>query len=134
MLLTKASEYALLSIFCISDKTEPLDVDTISTTVGISKSFLAKILQKLTKGGILKSYKGVRGGFVLARPVTQISILDIIKAVEENAAAVFECTSGEHSCPSQRLTSCMIWPTFVKLQGKIDTFLASMTLDEIISK
>lgn len=134
MLLTKASEYALLSIFCISDKSEPIDVDTMSNTVGISKSFLAKILQKLTKNGILKSYKGVRGGFVLAKPISQITVIDIIKAVEENAAAVFECTSDNGCCPSQRLTSCMIWPTFVKLQGKIDTFLASMTLEEILSK
>jgi Rrf2 family protein len=134
MLLTKASEYALLSIFCISGKTEPVDVDTMSTTVGISKSFLAKILQKLTKNSILKSYKGVKGGFMLARPISEISILDIIKAVEENAATVFECTAGEHNCPSQRLTSCMIWPTFIKLQGKIDNFLANMTLEEILSK
>ncbi len=134
MLLTKASEYALLSIFCISGKSEPVDVDTMSTTVGISKSFLAKILQKLTKSGILKSYKGVRGGFVLARPISQITVLDIIKSVEENAAAVFECTSDNGCCPSERVGSCMIWPTFVKLQGKIDTFLAGMTLEEIISK
>jgi len=134
MLLTKASEYALLSIFCISGRTEPIDVDTLSSTVGISKSFLAKILQKLTKNGILKSYKGVRGGFVLARPIAQISVLDIIKAVEENAAAVFECTTDSKCCPSERIHACMIWPTFIKLQGKIDTFLANMTLEEILSK
>jgi Rrf2 family transcriptional regulator, iron-sulfur cluster assembly transcription factor len=134
MLLTKASEYALLSIFCISGKSEPIDVDTMASTIGISKSFLAKILQKLTKSGILKSYKGVKGGFVLARPISQISVLDIIRAVEENAAAVFECTSEHGCCPSEKVTNCMIWPTFVKLQGKIDKFLAELTLEVISAK
>ena len=52
MLLTKASEYALLSLIMISQKETPQDVDTLSTGLDISKSFLAKILQALAKEGI----------------------------------------------------------------------------------
>ena len=81
MLLTKASEYALLSILCISEKKDPIDVENLSTSLMISRSFLAKILQKLTKAGILNSFKGVKGGFVLAKKVEDISVLDIIRAL-----------------------------------------------------
>jgi len=47
MLLTKASEYALLSLILISKEDYPIDVDTLSKKLNISKSFLAKILQSL---------------------------------------------------------------------------------------
>ena len=49
MLFTKASEYALLSMICIAGKEESMDVDSISSELGISRSFLAKILQNSQK-------------------------------------------------------------------------------------
>jgi len=134
MLLTKASEYALLSILCISDKKEPIDVENLSAGLMISRSFLAKILQKLTKAGILKSFKGVKGGFILAKEIGEISMLDIIKAVEDNPATVFECTSDGGICPSSRAGACGIWPTLSKLQVKIDDFLSQITLQDILVK
>jgi Rrf2 family transcriptional regulator, iron-sulfur cluster assembly transcription factor len=134
MLLTKASEYALLSILCISGKKEPIDVENLSASLSISRSFLAKILQKLTKAGILKSFKGVKGGFILDKKIEEISILDIIRAVEDNPATVFECTSDAGGCPSDRVTSCSIWPTLNKLQLKIDNFLSEITLQDILVK
>ncbi len=134
MLLTKASEYALLSILCISDKKEPIDVENLSAGLMISRSFLAKILQKLTKAGILKSFKGVKGGFILAKEISDITILDIIRAVEDNPATVFECTSDNGICPSNRVSACSIWPTLNKLQVRIDDFLSHITLQDILVK
>lgn len=134
MLLTKASEYALLSIIYMSDKKEPIDVENLSSTLGISKSFLAKILQKLSKGDILKSFKGVRGGFLLGKECKDISILDIIKAVEDNPATVFECTGDIHGCSSGLAHSCSIWPMLSKLQLKIDDFLSGVTLEDIVAR
>ena len=52
MLLTKASEYALLSLIYISQKEAPVDVDTMSNELGISKSFLAKILQSFNMSNL----------------------------------------------------------------------------------
>lgn len=133
MLLTKASEYALLSILLISDKKEPIDVENLAASLTVSKSFLAKVLQKLTKAGILKSFRGVKGGFILAKKMDEISIHDIIKAVEENPATVFECTGDNGSCPNNRVTACSIWPVLNKLQIRIDDFLSTLTLQEIAS-
>lgn len=63
MLFTKASEYALLSLIYISQKETPQDVDSLALELDIPKSFLAKILQTLAKDGLLKSFKGAKGGF-----------------------------------------------------------------------
>ena len=100
----------------------------------ISKSFLAKILQKLSKRGILNSFKGVRGGFLLAKECKDISILDIIQAVEDNPATVFECTGDIQNCTTGQVASCTIWPMLSRLQIKIDGFLSAITLEEIVSR
>jgi len=133
MLITKASEYALLSLIMISQKEAPQDVDTLSTQLDISKSFLAKILQALAKEGILHSFKGAHGGFTLAKEPSEISIQRIIACAEKKPTRVMECTSAQGHCPSNKADFCKIFPFLNKLQSKIDDFLDNMTLKDIIS-
>jgi Rrf2 family protein len=132
MLITKASEYAILSLIVISKATAPMDSDTLSRELAISKSFLAKILQALAKSDILKSYKGVNGGFSLAREPKDINMLDVMSSVEGKAPAVFDCSPSTKNCPSDRADICSIWPFLNKLQLKIDSFLAELTLADIL--
>ena len=132
MLLTRASEYALLSLALIGESGEPKDVDSLSRQLNISKSFLAKILQALARKGILVSYKGARGGFALSRPYDEISIMEVIEAAEGKAPSVFECSPSQSSCPSDRAASCIIWPFLNRLQNKIDGFLENLTLKDIL--
>lgn len=134
MLFTRASEYALLSMVIIAKQENPQDVDTLSKQLGISKSFLAKILQHLAKKGILKSFKGASGGFVLGKNPGELSLLEIVWAVEGKPASVFECSPGIECCPNKRAQSCAIWPFLNRLQHRIDDFLRSLTLEDIIAE
>lgn len=134
MLFTKASEYALLSLIFISQKNEPVDVDTMSSELGISKSFLAKILQTLAKQKILNSYKGANGGFSLAQKSENLSIKHIIECVEKKPMSVFECSSSINDCPANKAATCQIWSMFNSLQIKIDDMLDNITLKDIVSK
>ena len=127
MLFTKASEYALLSLILISQKSSPVDVDTISNELKISKSFLAKILQNLAKDGVLKSFKGANGGFALNGEPENLSIKKIIECA-------FECSSSALGCPSNKASSCQIWSMFSGLQGKIDEMLDAIKLSDIVKK
>lgn len=132
MLITRASEYAILSLILLSSAKEPMDSDTLSRELAISKSFLAKILQSLAKQQILKSYKGVNGGFVLNKEASQINMLEIMTCVEGKAPAVFECSPSQEDCSSEKANVCSIWPFLNKLQGKIDYFLAEITLEDVL--
>ena len=132
MLITRASEYAILSLILISSAKEPIDSDTLSRELSIPKSFLAKILQSLAKAEILKSYKGVNGGFLLNKDPSQIAMLDIMTCVEGKAPAVFECSPSQEDCPSERAHICSLWPFLHRLQGKIDLFLAKITLEDVL--
>ncbi|WP_456380898.1 Rrf2 family transcriptional regulator [Hydrogenimonas sp.] len=134
MLLTRASEYALLSLALIGESGEPKDVDSLSKQLGISRSFLAKILQNLAKAGILVSYKGARGGFALKKKFEEISIMEVIEAAEGKPPSVFECSPAKECCPSERAGSCIIWPFLHRLQNKIDGFLENLTLKDILER
>lgn len=132
MLLTKASEYALLSTVLIARAGEPADVDTLSKRLGISRSFLAKILQALARDEILKSFKGAKGGFALNKSAEEISVRSIIESAEKKPLSVFECSSSTQNCSSGKGEFCIIWPFLNKFQLKIDEFLEEMTLKDIL--
>ncbi len=132
MLLTKASEYALLSLVMMSRQEKPEDVDTLSKRLGISRSFLAKILQALAREKILISYKGAKGGFALNKPPSEISMKQVIEVVEKKPITVFECSPSTDHCPNNRGEFCMVWPFLHRFQMKIDEFLDEMTLQDIL--
>ncbi|MCX6052070.1 MAG: Rrf2 family transcriptional regulator [Campylobacterales bacterium] len=134
MLITKASEYAILSLIVLSKTNVPMDSETLSHELSISKSFLAKLLQTLAKSGILKSFKGVNGGFCLAKDPKEINMLDVMLSVEGKAPAVFECAPSIDNCPSNKANICSIWPFLNKLQGKIDSFLSDLTLADLLEE
>ena len=134
MLITRASEYAILSLLVLAKADKPLDSETLSKDLAISKSFLAKILQALAKNEILLSYKGVNGGFKLAKEPKDINMLKVMSSVEGKAPAVFDCSPSKDDCPFQKANICAIWPFFNKLQGKIDIFLATLTLADILEE
>lgn len=132
MLLTRASEYALLSLNSIRKSDKPIGAEQLANELGIPKSFLAKILQSLAKQGILESRKGAHGGFLLARDIHEITIHSIILAAEGKTPAVFDCTSYSHTCPSGTIGTCAISPFLANFQNKIDDFLDGLTLGDIL--
>ncbi|CAD7288590.1 HTH-type transcriptional regulator IscR [Campylobacter majalis] len=132
MLFTKASEYALLSLIYISQQNDPVDVDSISNELEISKSFLAKILQSLAKDKILNSFKGANGGFSLSQNALDVSIKRIIECVEKKPMSVFECSTSKNDCT--KAATCQVWNMFNTLQFKIDDMLDNISLKDIVTK
>ena len=131
MLLTRASEYALLALDIIRNAKKPKGAEQLSKELCIPKSFLAKILQGLAKADILESKKGANGGFILIRKSTEISVASIIIAAEGKTPAVFDCTQYANTCPNGSIGSCTISPFLATFQSKIDTFLHELTLEDI---
>lgn len=131
MLFTKASEYALFAMIYLAKSEGAKDVDLIANDLGITKPFLAKILQNLAKNGILKSFKGANGGFMLANKPENISVSSIIESAQRHKLSVFKCSGDEAYCPDDKKALCAIWPIFNCLQKKVDNFLDSISLADI---
>jgi len=131
MLLTRASEYALLSLDKIRQSDVPVGAEHLAKELCIPKSFLAKILQSLAKENIITSRRGAHGGFVMENNLTEISVYDVVLAAEGKPAAVFDCTLYSEACPNGIIGDCSISPFLTQFQMRIDLFLRELTLDQI---
>jgi Rrf2 family protein len=134
MLLTRASEYALLSLDIIVKAQKPIGSEQLSKDLNIPKSFLAKILQNLTKNDILVSHRGAQGGYALKREAKDISVYEIICAVEGKKASVFDCISYSATCPNGVVGTCSISPFLAKFQFKIDNYLKGLSLEDLLNE
>jgi len=132
MLLTRASEYALLSLDKIRRSDKPIGAELLANELNIPKSFLAKIMQSLAKEGILESRKGAHGGFLLAKGLDEITLYHVIIAAEGKPPAVLDCAQYVDSCPNGSIGNCSISPFLHRFQDKIDHFLQDLTLKDIL--
>jgi Rrf2 family protein len=131
MLLTRASEYALLSLDKIRKSDRPIGAEQLAKELCIPKSFLAKILHNLAKQDILESHRGAQGGFAIKSSLSQITVYDIIIAAEGKRPSVFDCSLYSDNCPNGVIGSCAISPFLATFQDKIDHFLHDLTLDQL---
>lgn len=131
MLLTRATEYALLALDIIRKSDHPLGAEQLAYELNIPKSFLAKILQNLAKKDILFSKKGAKGGFTLQKAIEDVSLLELVIAAEGRHPVIFDCVQYADTCPNGTIGGCTISPFLGKLQRKMDTLLESLTLKDI---
>ncbi len=135
MLLTRASEYALLSIDKIRKSPKPIGSEQLAKELQIPKSFLAKILQNLAKENILKSHRGAQGGFSIDKDqLSKITLYKVIFAAEGKVPSVFDCIKYANSCPNGTIGTCAISPFLAKFQYRVNDFLNSITLKEIFDE
>lgn len=84
MLLSHKADYALRAVRHLASlpKGKLASINAIAEAEAIPREFLAKILKDLTTAKVLLSHKGVHGGYELARPPREVSMLDVIVAIE----------------------------------------------------
>jgi Rrf2 family iron-responsive transcriptional regulator len=101
MRLTRQSSYAIRTlIYCAVNGGRLSRVSDIAKAHAISELFLFKLIRPLVDGGLLETVRGRRGGIRLARPASEISLLDTVRLTEENFAMA-ECFEGgsDVHCP-----------------------------------
>lgn len=91
MRLSTKSRYGLRAIFDIAYHSGglPTQIKEISKRQGVTPRYLEQIFQKLKEAGLIKSIRGPKGGYYLAREPEKISVADVIRAVEETIDPVF---------------------------------------------
>lgn len=131
--LSKKVEYGLIAIRHIAAKPagEIVTAKEIADRYGVSYELLAKVLQKLTRSGLIASTQGMRGGYSLAKSPHDISVSMIINAIEGAAMGITQCiTEGPESC--EVFSVCTIKSPLSKVQANIDHAFSSMTLAQIV--
>ena len=81
MFLNNETDYAFRIISCLAEHDERIDAAGIAEKTGVTQRFTLKILHRLVQGGIVKSFKGNKGGYVLARSAGEITLLQVVEEI-----------------------------------------------------
>lgn len=131
MRLTRGADYGARGMVYLASR--PPDsvvlVSQIAAAEQLPQNYLAKIFQDLAKGGIVRSHRGARGGFSLARPASQITLRQVIEAVE-GPLALLRCLAPWEGC--DRMDTCPIYPVLASAQNQLVAVLDATTLQDLV--
>ncbi|PIS38744.1 MAG: Rrf2 family transcriptional regulator [Candidatus Nealsonbacteria bacterium CG08_land_8_20_14_0_20_43_11] len=132
MKFSTRSQYGLRAMVYLSlNPNKPFSLKQISEVEGIPFDYLEKILSRLRKAGLIKSAKGVSGGYFLSRRPKNIRIGEIINTLEGKIALVKCVGSAKSFCPWQK--NCRTRNVWEKAQRAVVSALNSFTLFDLIS-
>lgn len=129
--VTSGSDYGIRGVIYLAlrAKKDAVLISEIASAHDIPESYLAKIFQGLTRQGILRSARGVGGGFTLARRPDQITILDVVSACE-GPVLVSKCLSKKGDCDKKPICGlCEVWE---RLQDKVISVLRETTVQDVV--
>jgi len=132
MMLTTKSRYAVMAILEVasSDSDNPIRLATISQNQKIPLSYLEQIFLKLKNANIVRSVKGPGGGYLLNIDATEISIVSIIDAVEENLKMT-RC-STDKEC-RQNGIKCKTHDLWKGLGNQIRNYFTAISVSDVLS-
>jgi Rrf2 family protein len=133
MQLTRSADYAIRAVIDIAqqvqDQTERARTHEIAQRQDIPPALLAKLVPLLVRAGLLDSQRGARGGLALARPVSEINLLEIIEAIE-GPISLNRCTVTYPQC--DRIDHCPVYPVWKKAQQHLVDILQSTSLQDLL--
>src|ERR1039457_318440 len=128
--LTKKADYGLMALKYLAEhpETAALSAKDVADAYGIPAQLLAKILQRLTKTGLLRSHAGMNGGYALARDPRQISAFEVIHAID-GPLFLTSCTKGTKPC--DLTPNCTIKEPLARVNETIIGVLKSISIHDL---
>jgi Rrf2 family protein len=133
MQITRTGEYGLRGLLFLAN--QPPDkvalISEISKGQNIPEAFLAKIFQRLSKAGLLRSIRGVNGGFSLGKPAHEITMREIIEVLE-GPIVLNRCLLREGECEEEKV--CPLYPVWEEMQQSILEILDRTTMEDLAKR
>ncbi|MBI4533875.1 MAG: Rrf2 family transcriptional regulator [Candidatus Melainabacteria bacterium] len=129
-MISQTAEYALRAAVCLAQYAElPLTTQQIASVTGVPAGYLSKVLQSLVKANLVMSQRGLKGGFVLGRRASSLTILEIVNAVDP-IKRIVTCplgieTHGVNLCPLHKRIDEAI--------AMVETSFAESTLAQLLA-
>ena len=128
--LSKKADYALIAMKHLALHTDrgAASAREIAEQYDIPIELMAKVLQRLVRRGLLASHHGTRGGYQLARRPTQISVADVIQAIE-GPVSVTACSTEDGKC--EQYAKCNVRDPLWRVRERIIAALGECTIAEL---
>ena len=131
-LLSRKADYALLILSFLHEKAGSGNAREIAESFALSRPFVANILKELCQKGFVASHRGVKGGYALARPASEISLAEVLEAIEDGFRLTL-CNPDDHDSPGDcsLAPSCTLRHAMVEVHRRLIDVLRNVRLDQL---
>lgn len=112
---------------------DPVPLSSIAERQRLSLAFLEQVFAKLRRAGLVESRRGASGGYVLARPADEVSLADVVAAVEEEVRST-ACQPGSGKSCTGASARCLTHRLWSDLDSHIDAWLTRHTLADVAAR
>ena len=132
MQFTKAEEYGVFGVLYLAerDRDSVTPLSEISEAQNIPEKFLAKIFQSLSKAGIIRSHRGVRGGFTLARDPKGITVKEVLETIQ-GPYHLMKCIPDPSACTNNRANFCALREVLQIAENKLVSVFEHYTVADL---
>ncbi|MBC8423644.1 Rrf2 family transcriptional regulator [bacterium] len=129
--ITRQTEYAIRGLLELSERDDgtPIRLKTLAEACDVSEAFLAKIFQMLSQHNVVKSHRGVKGGFSLGRARDQITLREVVE-ICEGGIALNHCLRRNNGC--DRVADCKVHGVWTTAQAAMTKALDETTLEDLL--
>lgn len=135
MKISTKGRYGLRALIDLAQysEIEPVSINSIAARQGISERYLEQLMTLMKKAGLIKSIRGAGGGYVLAKEMGEISVGDVLRALEGNLQPV-ECAafSQEDSCEASG--GCVTKYVWQKINESINRTVDEINLKQLVEE
>jgi len=133
MKITQEADYGLRVVIylCKLGYGEKVEAKVISEKEGIPLRFLLKLLRKLIQEDILRSYRGVKGGYAINKLPEQINLRDVIEAID-GPICVNRCVIEPSFCNANRSAVCIVHRAMTRVQKNLNEELESIKFRQLV--
>ncbi|MGQ9492317.1 MAG: RrF2 family transcriptional regulator [Anaerolineae bacterium] len=133
MKITRGTDYGIRGILylAIQPNGKASLLHEIAKSQDIPETYLAKLLQDLTKAGLVRSHRGAKGGFCLAKPASEITLRHVIEALQ-GPISLNRCLDIREKCPY--MEDCAVYIVLRKAQDQLLKTLDAATLELLAQK
>lgn len=130
-MLTTKGKYGLRAVLDIAMREEAVSVSSIAGRQHISEAYLEKLISLLRKAGIVNSVRGAQGGYVLAKSAEEISVGDVLRALEGNLNPI-GCAMIDESVFCEGEETCMTKYVWKRISDSINAAVDGILLSDLI--
>ncbi len=136
MNLSTKGRYSVMAMIELAEKEKGIvtSLSHLAEKQGLSVNYLEQIFNKLRKGGLVQSVRGIGGGYYLTRLSHEITVLDIMIAVGEPLKATRCDASSSKGCMNNGNSRCFTHDLWAELENTIKGYLSFITLEMVIKR
>ena len=133
MQFTKAEEYGMFGVLYLAEKDRHIvtPLSEISESQNIPEKFLAKIFKSLSKSGIVRSHRGVRGGFTLARDPKEITVKEVLETIQ-GPYHLMKCIKDIRNCDRNGHHFCALREVVMMAERQLVSVFEQYTVADLI--